>query len=200
MTPKQAERIKNKIKKIKAALAADKKQWGGQYHDGNGLRYLPPQLYIELSDYSGGLRYLNWFQKHFPDDCGFPDFLFEWTIILFETGRLKAAGQKAFKTFCSNTYLFDAFFGRPVTPLIKWETSNLESSVFATTYFEYHHTQANLTEFAIWLDGYIGSEKFAGFSQQFIELRQRLHTEKDPKKRSNLGKLEKQLLHDFISC
>lgn len=33
MTPKQADRIRNKIKKIKAALAADKKRWGGYYHD-----------------------------------------------------------------------------------------------------------------------------------------------------------------------
>lgn len=33
MTPKQAEKIKKKIDAIKAALAADKKQWGGDYHD-----------------------------------------------------------------------------------------------------------------------------------------------------------------------
>jgi len=30
------------IKKIKAALSADKKYWGGHYHDGQGLRYIPP--------------------------------------------------------------------------------------------------------------------------------------------------------------
>lgn len=64
MTPKQEERIKNKIKKVKAALSADKKRGGGQYHDGQGLRYYPPQLYIELKDYTGGLRYFNWFNKN----------------------------------------------------------------------------------------------------------------------------------------
>ena len=64
MTPKKQERIINKIKKIKAGLAADKKYWGGHYHDGQGLRYIPPQLYLELEDYSGGLRYFNWFKKN----------------------------------------------------------------------------------------------------------------------------------------
>ena len=44
MTPKQIERVKTKIKRIKAALAADKKHWGGFFHDGQGLRYIPPQL------------------------------------------------------------------------------------------------------------------------------------------------------------
>jgi len=29
MTPRQQEAARNKIKKIKAALAADKKRWGG---------------------------------------------------------------------------------------------------------------------------------------------------------------------------
>jgi len=56
MPPKQQERLQNKIKKIKAALAADKMHWGGYYHDGGGLRYVPPGLYIQLEDWSGGLR------------------------------------------------------------------------------------------------------------------------------------------------
>jgi len=47
MTEKQQERIRNKIGKIKKALAADKKHWGGFYHDGKGLRYLIPELFIK---------------------------------------------------------------------------------------------------------------------------------------------------------
>ena len=42
MTSKQIERIKKKITKIKQALAADKRRWGGFYDDSQGLRYLPP--------------------------------------------------------------------------------------------------------------------------------------------------------------
>ena len=82
MTTKQEERLRNKIKKFKAALAADKKFWGGFYHDGQGLRYAIPQMYIQLGDFSGGLRYMNWFQKNFSDDAAYSIFFFEWALIL----------------------------------------------------------------------------------------------------------------------
>lgn len=179
MTSKQEERIKNKIKKIKAALAADKKYWGGYYHDGQGLRYAPPQLYIQLGDFTGGLRYFNWFNKNFPDDVGFPDFLFEWTIILFKTGRLKEAEKKAFITFKSNTYLFDKFFDRPINGIEKFERSNLDLAEFAEKYFNYSHTQDQLTDFAEWLENLIKTKKFTQLMQKYIEISIRLETESD---------------------
>lgn len=74
MTEKQAEKLQLKIKKIKAELAADKRRWGGFYDDSRGLRYLPPELYVKLQDWHGGLRYLKWFEKNFPDDIGFQIF------------------------------------------------------------------------------------------------------------------------------
>ncbi len=59
MSPEQVERMQTKIKQIKAELAADKKHWGGYYHDGRGLRYLSPALYVQIADYTGGLPYIN---------------------------------------------------------------------------------------------------------------------------------------------
>lgn len=197
MTPKQQERIKNKIKKIKAALAADKKYWGGQYHDGRGLRYMPPQLYIELNDFTGGLRYFNWFNKNFPDDSCYPDFLFEWTIILFKTGRLKEAEKKAFETFCSNTYLFDIFFGRQVTELKKYEGSNLETQKFADNQFCYSNTQDNLTDFSEWLDKFISTEKFILLGNKFLDIQKRLETENDTETRHYLIQHERQLVNEL---
>ena len=120
MTPKQAERLQTKIKQIKSALAADKKRSGGYYDDSAGRRYQPPQYYIKLGDYSGGATYFRWFYKNFPDDAGFPDFLFEWTLNLFKTGKIKDAEKMAFKTFCRNTYIFDKFLGKPIVPIVKW--------------------------------------------------------------------------------
>ena len=128
MTPKQIERIKNKIAKIKRELAADKKRWGGFYDDSRGLRYLPPELYLKLNDYSGALRYFNWFDKNFPEDSGFPIFLFEWTIILFKTKRIKQAEKKAMETFYSNTYLIDEFLKKELLDFDKLENSNWEYS------------------------------------------------------------------------
>ncbi len=67
MTPKQEERIRIKIARIRKELAADKKRWGGFYDDSRGLRYLPPEQFIKLKDYKGGLRYLRWFDH--PQIC-----------------------------------------------------------------------------------------------------------------------------------
>ena len=186
MTPKQQERLQNKIKKIKAALAADKKYWGGYYHDGGGLRYVPPGLYIQLGDYSGGLRYLNWFKKTFPDDAGFPDFLFQWTLILFKKGKLKEAEKKAFETFTRNTYLFDKFFGRTIVPIDKWEGSLLESAEFAIRHFEYSASIEEFNDFAAWLEGLTQTERFIQLSKNYIEIYKQLKQEDDPKKRGRL--------------
>jgi len=197
MTPKQQERIKNKIKKVKAALSADKKRWGGQYHDGQGLRYFPPQLYIELNDFTGGLRYFNWFNKNFSDDSGYPDFLFEWTIILFKTGRLKDAEKKAFETFRSNTYLFDIFFGRQMTKIKKWEGSNLQTQDFADNQFCYNSKQDNLLDFSEWLDKFIATEKFILLSTKYLDIQKRLETERDTETRHYLIQQERQLENEL---
>jgi hypothetical protein len=197
MTPKQQERIKNKIKKVKAALAADKRYWGGQYHDGRGLRYIPPQLYIELNDFIGGLRYFNWFHKNFPDDSGYPDFLFEWTIILFKTSRLKEAEKKAFETFCRNTYLFDIYFERQDTKIDKWEGSNLETLDYADNQFCYSNKQNNLADFSEWLDNFIASEKFNLLSNKYLDIQKRLKAEKDTETRQYLIQHERQLVNEL---
>jgi hypothetical protein len=77
MAPKQEERIKNKIDRIRKELAADKKRWGGFYDDSRGLRNLPPEQFFKLKDYKGGLRFLRWFNRTLSDDNGCSIFLFE---------------------------------------------------------------------------------------------------------------------------
>ncbi len=197
MTPKQEERLRNKIKKIKAALAADKRSWGGYYHDGQGLRYELPSLYLRLKDYTGGLRYMNWFNKNFPEDVGFPDFLFEWTIILFKTGRLEEAERKAFQTFTLNTYIFDKFFGRAITPLEKHEFSGTESAEFAIEHFGYSCEQESFWDFGAWLSTFIDSAKFKATANRFIDIQIKLKDEKNFKKRVNLIREADQLEKEF---
>lgn len=197
MTEKKIERVKTKIKKIKAALAADKKRWGGFYDDSRGLRYAPPRLYIQIGDFSGGLRYMNWFNKNFPDDSCYPDFLFEWTIILFKTGRLKEAEKKAFRTFCRNTYLFDKFFNKEIIPIDKFESSNLEVAEFIKSSFDYIHSQDNLTDFSEWLNHFIKTEKFIQKSNKLIDINKRLKNEKDSETRWYLIRQADQLEKEF---
>lgn len=197
MTDKEAGKLRLKIKKIKEALAADKRRCGGYYDDSHGLRYKPLQYYIKLADFGGGLRYLRWFHKNFPDDIGYPDFLFEWTIMLFKTGKIKEAEKKAFETFCSNTYLFDKFFGRPVSPIEKWETSNLETADFALNNFYYASNQENLSDFAEWLDDLTRRETFARLQNKYIDIYKRLFHERDHEIRGYLLKQAKQLENEL---
>ena len=63
MTPKQAEKLRDKILKIKRALSADKRRWGGVYDDSRGLRYLHPEIFLRLQDYTGALKYFKWFNN-----------------------------------------------------------------------------------------------------------------------------------------
>ena len=172
LTPKQAERLREQIANVKRMLAAEKRRFG-DYHDGQGYRYLPPKLYVQLGDYAGGLHYVRWFDKNFDDDIGYPNFLFEWTILLFKNGRLRDAERKAVQTYCLNTYLYDQFFGRPLVPLAKWEGSNLEMPYLAEL-LPYSSQQPELADFAAWLRQFECTEKFAAFAARFVRLGQQL--------------------------
>ena len=177
MTPKQIERAKKKIADIKRTLAAEKRKFGC-YDDSRGLRYLPTKYFIQLGDYNGGQAYLKWFEKNFPDDGGFPEFLFEQTIIFFKCGKLKEAEQKAFQTFCSNPYWFDRFFDKPITQLDMWHSSNITRPEY-TEALKYSSTEQNLADFTDWLNKLISTDDFINRSNKYVDIYRRLNTETD---------------------
>ncbi len=176
MTDKQIDRIKLKIDKYKNALALDKKHWGGYYHDGQGIRYLIPKLYIQISDYKAALRYFNWFDKNFPDDSCYPIFLFEWTFVLFKNNKLAEAEKKLHLTFFSNTYLLDKFLGKDFLELDKNESSNWEFQSL-TEYFHYSKNEIKYTDFANWVSLKLLTRIFLDKANRFIEIEQKLKKE-----------------------
>lgn len=184
MTPKQAERLRQKITAIRRALAAEKKKFGA-YDDSRGMRYFPARYYVQLGDFKGGLTYLRWFQKNFPDDGGFADFLFEWTLILFQNRKLQDAARKAMETYRADIHLLDAFLGRPSTPVEPWEYMPLDVPSYAP-YFASLGGQTNLADFAEWLAAFTATEEFLASSQRFIDLNRQLHGETDLEKRRYL--------------
>ncbi|MEO8720807.1 MAG: hypothetical protein ABI372_06855 [Ginsengibacter sp.] len=184
MTEKQIERVKKKIDSYKKALAADKKFWGGYYHDGRAIRYLPPAQYIKIEDYNGGLRYLNWFDKHFPGDAAHSIFLFEATFILFKRGKLEAA-EKTHRTFFSNIYLFDKFLGQESLYTDKRANADWELKIL-NEHFPYSSEQPAFIEFAEWLKIVLNSNKFLEDSKEFLALEKQLESEPAGKKRSEL--------------
>ena len=176
MTPKQIERIQKKIKDIRKALYDEKRMFGG-YHDGRGLRYATLGLYLKINDYKGGLTFLRWFMKNFPDDIGMPDFLFEWTIILFKNGKIKEAEYKAIHTYIEAPFLYDKFFERPLGL-----NQNMEMNDFTF----YSKNQKDLTDFADWLMEIEKSEIFQEAISNYTRINKILETEKDIEKRGYL--------------
>ena len=176
MTDKQIESVKAKIQKYKKALAADKKYWGGQYHDGQGIRYIIPEQFIKIGDYKGGLRYLNWFDKNFSEDSGYPIFLFEWTFILFKCGQFLKAEQKVHRTFFSNTYLFDKFLGKEPLQLNKNESSSWEYQSLVEN-FPYTSKDPSFKNFAVWIEDMLSSRIFIDKANEFVEIERHLINE-----------------------
>ncbi|MCC5945396.1 MAG: hypothetical protein JJT94_10695 [Bernardetiaceae bacterium] len=193
MTPKQEERIRNKIAKIRKQLAADKKRAGGFYDDSHGRRYLPPAEFIKLRDYKGGLRYLRWFDRTFPSDIGYPIFLFEWTLILFKTKNFKEAEKKVLDTFFGNNYLFDKFLGKELQPTGFKKDSNWETLELAEE-LKYTMQDAEFEDFAEWLTDFQNSEKFLNFKTELLDIEMRLSNEPVGKTRSELVKKRRDLI------
>ena len=185
MTDKQIERVKVKIGKYKKALAADKKYWGGQYHDGQGIRYIIPEQFIKIKDYKGGQRYFNWFDKNFPDDSGYPIFLFEWAFILFKCDKLMEAENKVHQTFFSNTYLFDKFLGKEPLLLDKNESSSWEYKSLVDS-FAYSSMDREFIEFASWTEKILSGRTFLDKANEFFEIERELKNEPVGKKRTEL--------------
>ena len=195
MTLKQIERAKKKIADIKKILAAEKSKFGC-YDDSRGLRYLPTKYFIQLNDYAGGQAYLKWFHKSFPDDVGFPEFLFDSSIILFKTGKIKEAERKIFQTFCCNPYWLDKFFGKSITSIEMWHCSNLTRPEYTET-LEHSSIEPELADFSSWLDTFISTRNFINRSNKYIDIYKRLNIEKDKEMRHYLVEQAFQLEQTF---
>ena len=175
MTEKQKQRLKDKIEKIKRVLTSEKRKLGC-FDDSRGLRYMPTGLYVKLGDFDGGLKYLKWFDKNFPDDSGFPEFLFESTIILFKTNDLDKAGEKALKAYFSNTFIFDKYFQREPKSIDKKTSSNTQQLDWLKD-FQLTHDMDDLLEFSNWLDKFTKTEKFIKTVDEFNAINKELETE-----------------------
>jgi hypothetical protein len=175
MTEKQRQKLRDKIEKIKRTLTAEKRRLGG-FDDSRGLRYLPMGLYVKLGDFDGGLKYLKWFDKNFPDDSGFPEFLFESTIVLFKTDNLEKAEEKALRAYFSNTFLYDKYFAREPKSLDKKTNSNTQDLDWIKD-FNLTHDQDDLLEFSDWLNKFTQTEKFKRTADEFELIKKELETE-----------------------
>lgn len=185
MTEKQIERVRLKISKFKKALAADKKQWGGDYHDGSGLRYAPPGLYLKINDFKGAMNYFRWFAKNFPDDCCYGEFLLEWSFTYFKLGKFEEAWQNAKKAYFSNTRVLNKFFGKELT-MVDETISSFEITWAESLVLAYSAEQNDWKEYAEWLESLLTTEPFLSLSAEYLDIQKQIKATSDFDKRSEL--------------
>ena len=193
MTEKQIEKVKKQIRSFRSKLTAEKRKFGA-YDDSRGIRFIIADLYLQIQDYKGALRYFNWFEKEFQTDSGFPDFNLAWTITLFKNKKYDLALKKAYTTAFSNTYLFDLILGKkPMviekSELINWET--LEFVMQIKPYWKRMITQ----DFKEWLKKITAQKDFKKNINNYIGLQKLIVDEPVGYKRSEMIDME----NDFIA-
>ena len=197
MTEKQIARVQKKIKNLRAALAYEKTRVGF-YDDGRGLRYMVIRECLKINDYKAGLNFLKWFNKNFPDDIGYPVFLFECTIVLFMNGKIKEAEEMALRVFYGNTYLIEKFLnGHAKDDMGKIELSNWES-VEILDDFKYSSKNEELQDFSAWLETLISSAGYKEKMETYLRILKRLMTEEDSEMRELLKGWLSQLRNNRI--
>lgn len=157
MTPKQIERIQNKIKRIRKEIYEEKKRWGG-YHDRRGLRYIPFELYLKIQDFKGGLTYLRWFDKNFPDDNQMPEIMLMASLICFKNNKIKEAEKKLMLAYFADKLIIKILLETPYEKNdIPYSVSYLEEiKVFISDL----KTQNDLTDFQDWVTQFQSSKTF----------------------------------------
>lgn len=184
MTEKQIERIKKKIRSLRAILAAEKRKFGG-YDDSRGIRYYIPELFFKLEDYKGALRYFNWFNKEFNDDVAYPVFHLMWTISLFKNKKLEDAIKLAYKTAFGNVYLFGLLLEKDTDPSSFFNSSQSGQIEWAKKMLPFCQEIAD-EEFINWLKQTIAEENFQNNMKKHIAISKLLEDEPVGKQRSDL--------------
>ena len=195
MTPIEKQQLEEQIEDIKASIETEVQLLGG-FNDELSQVYIPTQHFLRMEDYKAGLDYIRWYLKVVPGDIGPPEFLFEWTVILFMNGTIKEAENKAVETFLNNTYIFDKFFGRELIQIDKNESWGFQKPEYLID-FKYSCTQSELAVFTNWLSEFEQSEKFKSIHKRLINALVQLKNEDDPEIREYLNKIIDQLMDEI---
>jgi len=180
MTEKQIERIKQKIRKQKAALSSEKRVYGG-IHDGGGRRYYISDLYMQISDYKGVITYKKWFDRNFPDDIGSPLLSLYWSIAFFEINKIKEAKIYTIDTAFQNIYLHRLLLGQEVKRIDMHE-HGYDVLDFAKQ-LQKESDEVVTKSYLDWLEEFVETEEYKKWIERFISLNKLLKDEQEVEKR-----------------
>jgi len=195
MTEKQIERIQLTIKQYKAALAAEKKIFGG-YDDSAGRRYDIALLYILIADYKGAITYKKWFNKNFDDDAGDIMLSLNWSVAYFEFGKLAEAKVHTIDTAFQNVYLHNLLLDKGVEQIDMYELmyNMLE---FTTTNID-QYKKAVTKSYIDWLQEFIETDEYKNPVNKYIALGKLMNDGESDEKHSQLIDHQDKLVEDNL--
>ena len=184
MTERQIEKIKSKIKSLRAGLAAEKRKHGG-YDDSRGARYHITELYMKIQDYKGAYRYFNWFEKEFDDDICYPYFTLAWSMTLQMHKKQDKAIQKLYKTAFLNTYIIDLLCDKIPNQIDKEE--NFPTEPLSYAYKALDDCKGLITQdFKDWMLRISESQEFKDNLDKYISIQKLLKDDDTKELRSEL--------------
>jgi len=195
MTEAKKNRLLKKIEKLKGYLRKEKSMFGA-YHDGSGLRYSIAELYFELGDYRKTNRYLNWFDKNFPDDGKYLYFDLGAAVTKFELGKLDESRKLTINLNRYNTYLIDLLIGEDIKDQDKYEWNPSESLKWAKENLTDHKNL--LTEnYLNWLTQFRKEDLYKKWYSKLIAIKKLLKGLEVSDERSQLLDAERKCIKDW---
>jgi len=195
LTPAKENQFLRKIEKYKKALRKEKATFKA-YHDGGGYRYEIAELYFKLGDYKQTNRYLNWFDKNFPDDAKYAYFDLGKAVTKFELGKETESKLSTVELNRHNTYLIDLLIGNETADQNKYEWMQSESLTWAQQQLAEHRNLVTETYIA-WLSAFVKEDVYTSWYTRLISIKKLLKGMEVSSERSDLLKAERRCMHDW---
>jgi len=195
LTTAKKNQILRKIEKYKKALRKEKAMFKA-YHDGGGFRYTIAELYFELGDYKQTNRYLNWFDKNFPNDVKYAYFDLGKAVTKFELGKEMESKVSTIELNRHNTYLIDLLIGNELADQNKYEWMESESLHWAKGQLA---DLLNLVtvEYISWLKTFVKEEVYISWYTRLVSIKKLLKGMDVSKERNDLLEAERKCMQDW---
>ncbi len=195
MTEAKKNRLLKKINTLKGYLRKEKSTYGA-IHDGSGDRYNIAELYYELGDYQKTNRYLNWFDKNFPDDEKYAYFDLGAAVTKFELGKLEEAKKLTVYLNSYNTYLIDLLVGEAIKDQDKYEWIPAESLAWMKEQL-LDHQQLLTVKYLTWLTQFSKEDLYIKWYNKLIAIQKLLKDLSASDERTKLLKAKRQCIKDW---
>ncbi len=195
MTPRQEERLRNKIQAAKENLRIGKRTFGF-YDDSHGLRYEIGLLYFQLEDHAGLMKYHNWFYKNFEDDIGLPELHLAWINSSRILRKMAIFNRHLIELEEINLYLIPLLLEEKIDELPIWHGMNWSQKNYGEYVVE-HYQKRMAPEVLELLAEITHQSNYQSFKDLLIQQKIKLKAEKVVKKRKKIMAAEAKIVEEW---